>query len=337
MVTKAWHFCDKIDQNELDIRIDDQVISKWLEPSMTTVEYCSVLAEKVGFGGCIAEGDTLDCRGQEHRFAVAACKLMDPTVHPTVTRVLFNFPMDEFDQDVEDFYDGAANDFFKAFNSPANSDYTKTIQKLPVYATLFDLNTLTTKTGKLTEVVDVKADTTFFSEPMTIDYYLKVNSRITSIKHPVTMNMPRNNFVNYTNVEPWAMKEEIINTTGGILMRSRIFGLIEILDEYNPLVHQFPERTCQPAQLNIVLDALNVTSWFDPTALSLQYICARTLVSTGSNMRLAKAMTNFYLGFAHGESVVSNPRAQKAVAKFLTLKNAFGKLSNDTTVITFES
>ena len=326
-MTKAWHFCDKIDRDDLDIRIDDQVISKWLEPSMTTTDYCNVLAQNADYGGCVVEGDTMDCRGQEHRFSVAACKLLDPTVHPNVNTILFNFPVDEHDQDVEDFHEGTSNEFFKAFNSPLDSSYTKTIPKLPVYAPLFDLNTLTASTGNLTKVVDIKADTTFFSEPMTIDYRLKVNSRIAIIKHPVTMRMSRNAFIDYTNAAPWAMKEEIVNTTGGILMRSRIFGLMEILDEFQPSVHKFQESACQPAQLDIILDDIDVTSWFDPTALALQYVCARTLVSTGSNMRLAEAMTNFNLGFAHGESIADNLRAQKAVQKFLTLKDAFGKSS----------
>ena len=46
-------------------------------------------------------------------------------------------------------------------------------------------------------------------------------------------------------------------------------------------------------------------------------------------MRLAEAMTKFYLGFAHGEAIARDPRAQKAAQNFFTLQNDFGKLSSD--------
>ena len=323
--SQAWTFCDRMDRNALDFRHDDHVeILKWFKPSSTTDDYCSVLALTDDFEGCVTDEtdpNTFDCRGKEESLAELACRLKDPSLFPNMTHVLFNFPVDDHDTPIDDYFEGASNEFFTQFNSPSR-DYPKTVKTLPVYSTKFDLVQLDDLTGNMTDRVNINADTVHITNPTAMDFRLRVTTRKMIVDKPISMKMSRDQLT--TNEALWTMKEEIIDTSG-VLMRNRTFGLIEVLDQYQPSTHR-TNGVCKPARLNVITDEIDTSQWFDPTALMLQYVCARTLVSTQKNPRLAEDITQFNLGFAYNASIVHNARARSVSQKFLTLKNAFGKV-----------
>ena len=196
------------------------------------------------------------------------------------------------------------------------------MKTLPVYSTKFDLVQLDELTGNMTDLVNINADTVHITNPTAIDFRLRVTTRKMAIDKPISMKMSRDQLT--TNDAPWTMKEEIIDTSG-VLMRNRTFGLIEVLDEYQPSTHR-SNGICKPARLNVITDKIDTSQWIDPTALMLQYVCARTLVSSQKNPGLAEDITLFNLGFAYNASIVHNARARSVSQKFLTLKNAFGKI-----------
>ena len=324
-VAQAWTFCDRLHRDSLDFRRDDHVeILKWYKPSSTTEDYCSELALTDNFEGCVTvetDLNTFDCRGKEESLAELACRLKDPTVFPNINQVLFNFPVDDHDMPIDDYFEGASNEFFTQFNSPSR-DYPKTVKTLPVYSTKFDLVQLDELTGNMTDLVNINADTVHMTKPTMIHFRLRVTTRKMAIDKPISMKMSRDQLT--TNDAPWTMKEEIIDTSG-VLMRNRTFGLIQVLDEYQPSTHR-SNGICKPARLNVITDEIDTSQWFDPTALMLQYVCARTLVSSQKNPGLAEDITLFNLGFAYNASIVHNARARSVSQKFLTLKNAFGKI-----------
>jgi len=62
-----------------------------------------------------------------------------------------------------------------------------------------------------------------------------------------------------------------------------------------------------------------VSPWMDMTALNLNYVCGRTLLTSASNQALVHQVTDFSLRLLHNSSYVGSQRIFNAAQKFKRL------------------
>lgn len=116
------------------------------------------------------------------------------------------------------------------------------------------------------------------------------------------------------NREAWAAKEEFIQVTPNVTMRIREYGWLEIVDQL-PEVSR-AKSDCPPRSVHITEYDGDTSDWFDATAINLQYMAARTLMTTRSNDGLIDAMASFTLGFVDNSTVVNDKHAFNAARRF---------------------
>ena len=311
--TSAWHFCERT-KHDMSIEGDIEIY-KNLQQSNSTQDYCNYVQNVDAIPLCSMEENStqLDCSGQRN-LGELACHLTDLSFET----IVFDFPADYKPPFVENFFEGESNGFIMDFNSISGSEnHTKMMEKLTLFNTKFDLTKLANLTSNRTKEVILKADTVFITEPLTIDYRLTIHARVVALNTSIQMLMSKNNFLyNSNELEPWAFKEETVSV-GKVIMRTRRFGLIDIVDHLpEDATPSVPNDYCKPVFINSTETSTNVTSWFDSTFINLNYVCARTLQSGGSNLRLATDMANFTLNFAFDSADVQDRESYMAAQKF---------------------
>jgi len=318
--TSAWHFCER---TKHDMSIEGNLeIFKNLQQSHSTQDYCNYVQNVDAIPLCaMTENSTqLDCTGQRN-LGELACHIQD--LH--FGTILFDFPADYKPPFVENYFEGESNGFIMDFNSISGSEnHTRMMEKLSLFNTKFDLSTLPTLTSNRTKEVILKADTVFITEPVTIDYRLTIHARVVALNTSVHMSMSKNRFLynNDGNLESWAFKEETVSV-GKVIMRTRKFGLIEIVDQLpEDASPSAPNDYCKPVFINSTETSTNLTSWFDSTFINLNYVCARTVQSGGTNLRLATDMANFTLNFALNSEDVQDRETYMAAQKFKRIMQA---------------
>ena len=95
--------------------------------------------------------------------------------------ITIQFPKDAVPIQVPNFGQGEMATFFQEFNE-AEPSFNQRRKSLTFYDTKFDLSSLARNTNaSVTQVVTVKADTVFMSEPLDITYSLIIRARVISI------------------------------------------------------------------------------------------------------------------------------------------------------------
>ena len=334
--TTSWHMCHRADNNLLVQ--GNLTFAKELERSETTEAYCDQVLERQEYQAmCLTNTSIVDCRGIDN-IDDAVCFLrawgrgdlpspiplpLEPAPQPllsTFTNVLFDFPVDTEPIKIEDFFEGESNTFFQEFNgfpNPGESGLTTTqiVRNLTLYTTIFDLADLPKLTSQKTREVTIWADSVVVSAPITVSYRTIIKARRVSIDQKITMNITRELLLDSElEVEAWAMKEEHV-TIKDLHMRSRKFGLLEVLDEV-PQSHMISSKKCQPAVKNAIAESLDLSNWFDFTHLNLMYVCARTIQGSKQNPLLVGQIANFTLDYTFNSSLVQNQKAYTTARKF---------------------
>ena len=335
-VTSAWHMCHRA--NNGLVAQGNLTFAKEFERSELTDAYCDHLLEmEESSAMCMTNTSTVDCRGLE-RIEDGVCFLRKwgrgelpspiplpllPKPQPIIdsfTNILFDFPTDAEPIAIEDYFEGESNTFFQEFNSFQDSSEsglttTQIVRNLTLYATIFDLAQLPKLTSKKTREVTIWADSVIISTPITVSYKTVIKARKVSIDKKITMNITREQLLEKDgSVEVWVMKEEHINIRN-LAMRSRKFGLIEILDE-RPKASLISTDKCNPLQQDALGDSLDLAAWFDFTHLNLMYVCARTIQGSTRNPSLVGQIANFTLDYTFFSSLVQNQRAYSTARKF---------------------
>jgi len=316
--TKAWHFCD-LTRKTLSIDGDLEVF-KALEKSDKTDDYCREVDNALSIPICPMVGSTLNCTGHQH-LQEMACHLKGLNF----TSILFDFPADHEPLFVDNYYEAESSSFISDFNSLAgNENHTKHLEKVNLFNSKFDLSALPSLTGSRTKEVILKADTVYLNSPLVINYKLNIQARVVSISAPITMDIPKDMFLNSDDtdvLELWAVKEERFSI-GNALMRRRQLGLLEIIDQLPPNTPPLSsEDLCQPLFINSTETLTDLSGWFDKTFLNLNYVVARTIQSAGSNLELASQIATFTLDFGYSlEEMMQDREAYNAAQKFMTVK-----------------
>ncbi len=71
--------------------------------------------------------------------------------------------------------------------------------------------------------------------------------------------------------------------------------------------------------LPFIITYLKVSPWMDMTALNLNYICGRTLLTSASNLALAHHVSDFALRLLHNSTLVGSQRIFNTAQKFKRL------------------
>jgi hypothetical protein len=226
---------------------------------------------------------------------------------------LINFPIDQVGVQVEDFGQGESANFFKAFNGE-DKEFSKLRKSLTLFGTIFDLATLPSLTSSnVTKEVTIKADTVYISGPVHLNYYLKIRARVVSIAFPITMSLTNDQF-SQANFRTRFEKHVRVNPSG-LVMRHRKAGLLDILDQVpDESAHQ--ASICTPALYNATEAHIDTSDWFDPVVTNLGYVCARTVLPTYSNTKLAVQMANFNLDYHNNKEVVGDTKTFVTAQKF---------------------
>ena len=95
--------------------------------------------------------------------------------------ITIQFPKDAVPIQVPNFGQGEMATFFQEFNE-AEPSFNQRRKSLTFYDTKFDLSSLARNTNaSVTQVVTVKADTVYMSQPLDITYSLIIRARVISI------------------------------------------------------------------------------------------------------------------------------------------------------------
>ena len=287
-ITQSWTVCHSfqhgygtIEGVELfqDFSSNDQFGEKycknWLQHHSSNLNDCQI------------SGDALDCSDKEEDLDVQGlgCSLQES--EEQINNILVNFPRDPLTIEVDYFGKGESSKFFKNFNG-VSSDFNRKRRTLTFYATKFDLASLIENTNaSVTKEVTIKADTVFISEPIKINYNLKIRARIVSIDKKITMNMTMNQF---NQGEMRTSYEKAGNFSAITQVRHRKFGLVDIVD-FDPGTSQ---DSCK--KLLVPSESLDTTDqWYDLAQVNLMYVCAATVQE--ENKKLALNVADFNLDF----------------------------------------
>jgi len=319
-LANAWHFCRRLDAINHDLLIEgDLEVGKVLMHSSTTDDYC-VWRQMIGeFNPSVCEKCTIDekstctCEGSD--MEALACELQDTEFND----IIFEFPASPVE--VAEFGEAETNEFFDQFNYQPDEhdslDYSKVMTTQRLYGTKLDLSKILKYTSSKTEEIFIYADTVYMSQPVTqpIDFDIMIRSRITSLNHPIPMKYTREEFFegfssnDDDKVERWADKEDNVRMSPDLVVRVRNFGRIEIIDALPESYAKDPIHQCTPGHVNITEYKGDVSTWFDATSINLNYIGARTLLTTNSNdqqRQLLADMTNFQLNYVYDANVVGD-------------------------------
>ena len=166
----------------------------------------------------------------------------------------------------------------------------RVLEELTFTAPKFDLSSLPDYTGPKTRIVTVNADTVYMSSMMRdpINYQLNIRARKVSIDHPIAMFYSKAYLFssNDWKVDPWAETSTRYILESGIIMESKRFGLIDILQEApkDSLIDNGENDHCLPALFNLTEDNnVHMNAHLDSKAINLAHIAAKTLAATGSN------------------------------------------------------
>ena len=104
----------------------------------------------------------------------------------------------------------------------------KNLQRsMKIYETKFDLASLESRTNEtVTKQVEIKADTVFISEPITINYNLIIKARIVSLDHEISMKLTSGQF---SNADFRTKYEKNVIFGEELTVRNRRFGLLTII------------------------------------------------------------------------------------------------------------
>ena len=251
----------------------------------------------------------LDCTdaGKDFDIQGLGCSLQSIEHYDSV---IVNFPLES--NHVKDFGKGESSKFFREFNGPNianNTNLNKKRKSLKFYATKFDLADLVKNTDmSRTKDVMIKADTVVISEPIEINYKLKIRARIVSIDKAIKMKIPLQEFKDGHTRTSYKKKVVFSEETH---LRHRQFGLVDILD-LAPR-NQIDESACSP--LSVLPNQTDTSdSWFDPITVNLLYFCAATVQPELNS--LAMEIANFNLDFHSNKEFVGDTRTFVAAQKF---------------------
>ena len=307
--TNAWHFCTM--SEEFNLHIDSPTFYKNFKTSKASSQYCDSKMD-FPFDGCVRNGDgIIDCTSVED-FSSTPCKIKNEDFN----NIMINYPKDKEAKVVENYYEGESNRFFQEFNSQKGSmEHAKYMLELTLYETKYDLTKLKELTSDMTELVTIKADTVYMSSPVTISHHLNIQARVVALDYPITMNMTKHMFTSNPEVEAWAHKEENY-FVGKVLMNKRTFGLVTVLQNALELPPVSKDDVCTPQVSKVEETRMDVSSWFDVTAINLQYVCAMTVMKTRNNAKLVEDMSHYMLDFVYDSAVVGSQKTFIAAQKF---------------------
>ena len=130
---------------------------------------------------------------------------------------------------------------------------------------------------------------------MTVDYnnivFWKFCWKFNQLKNFGLIFFRDNFFDEHLSVEPWTMAERLIDLGERLTMRERRFGLLEIIDLKPDNNARIGQAVCRPGT-DLATKEM-VSSWLDLASINLNYICARTLLTSRSNMPLADQVIFF--------------------------------------------
>ncbi len=232
-----------------------------------------------------------------------------PNLEHEYAQVRVNFPQDLTSPVVDFFGKGESSKFFQTFNG-IDAEYNRKRSEITLYGTKFDMVALKEHTSaNVTKEVTIKADTVFLSEPMDINYRLKIRARIVSIDKKITMGMPLNELQNEMELSTHFETRFVFSNQ--TLMRHRQFGLIDIIDEA-PV--QVPHKHCQPSIHKSNETTMITKEWFDPILINLMYVSSATIQP--NNNELAAKISTFNLDYHSNRDVVNDLRAFASAQKF---------------------
>ena len=321
--TEEWYFCSIAQTQEL-FSGTDIVVYKDLKKSKNTADYCASVSSTNIDSPCQMVDNVFDCSAVLD-FKDAACFIPEKNF----TNILFTYPADPTPAPVQDFHEGATNEFFQNFNTQNGSiAHFKFVDEFTLYFSKFDLSQLPLYTSERTTQVTVKADTIYLTSPITVNYKLNLMGRIVSLSEPITMNMSRTAFLDMEERDAWAQKEELY-TVGRVVMDRKQFGLVTVLRDslLKPITWEASEGNpsfCKPKDINVTETGTYIEDWYDSTTVNLLYVCAKTLIDTNRNRNddttaLVKDISSFMLDFVYNKTMVNNQQTFLAAQKFKRL------------------
>ena len=245
------------------------------------------------------------------------------------SNILIKFPKDRFETNENNYAKQQSSKFLESFNSQfdetnTKNNHSKFMRNLTLYGTFYDLAQIKELTSEMTEVVEIKADTVYLNpnSSFEINYHLDIKARIVSLNSPLIMKMSKEQFLDNKSIESWAFKEEFYKN-GNVTMHRIDFGLVKILHTAN---EGYIEDPCKPKVINVEDANIDISDWFDVTAINVQYVYARSLFKSGKNKELVNSIAKFMLEFVYNSPVVTKPKIYYAAQKFLHLLELNGKI-----------
>ena len=181
----------------------------------------------------------------------------------------------------------------------------------------FNLNDLDQYTdSSITQHVTIKADTVYMTNTLTINFNLTIWARTILVSHPIKLvydrnqhNLPREN----------GLVEQIIQINDQFKVRSRKYGLIQLMDELKN--GEKSNTNCSNDQVNFIIAHL-----YDPTILNMMYLCCTALTKNGLiESQITEEVIDFVMRLYSERTKVKDIVSYINAQKYLGLKMKEGK------------
>ena len=223
------------------------------------------------------------------------------------SKVSFQFPKDDNLLGVDNLSMCDNSSLFSDFNKKFHT-FRKIVK---LYQLSFNLNDLSEYTkSSLTESVTIFADTIYMSGPLDITYNLTIRARTVALSYPITLTYDRNQY----NL-PKEMMTRYVSFDDQLVMRQRMFGFIDIVDQHN---YENKSTPCQPSYS--LSDELDLDGWFDPTIVNMLHVCIYPLLADEKSEETGRKLIDFVLNFYQKKTDVNDMTAYMAAKKFLKFK-----------------